>query len=172
MPEGQYVKCWNDFEILPGVAEAVCSLNHAGLRVIVVSNQRGIALGLYTAEDVDAIHEGLQQILSQRGGHVDRFYICPHDRGECDCRKPLTGMFRRAQADFPLVKADTSVMVGDSISDLEFGRRVGMRTIRIAGDPETGAADKAAGGYSADFLCGSLQEAASIILHSDTHTEN
>jgi D-glycero-D-manno-heptose 1,7-bisphosphate phosphatase len=171
MPEGQYVRCWNDFEILPGVADAVSRLNHAGLRVIVVSNQRGIALGLYTPEDVNAIHEGLQQILRQRGARVDRFYICPHDRGGCDCRKPLTGMFRRAQADFPSVKADTSVMVGDSISDVEFGRRVGMCTIRIVSGPETGAADKAPGGFSADFTCGSLQEAADIILHTDTSTE-
>ena len=64
MPEGSYVTSWADFQILPGVPEAIARLNRAGLRVIVVSNQRGIALGLYTAADVDAIHAGFQRILS------------------------------------------------------------------------------------------------------------
>ena len=92
MPEPRYVASWADFHILPGVPDAIARLNRAGLRVIVLSNQRGIALGLYTAADVEAIHSAFQRILSSNGAHIDAFFICPHDRGQCNCRKPLPGL--------------------------------------------------------------------------------
>ncbi len=100
MPEGRYVESWSDFHLLPGVAEAIGRLNRAGLRVVVVSNQRGIALGRYLAADVEAIHSSLQDLLKAHGAHVDGFYFCPHDKGQCNCRKPLPGLFQQAAADF------------------------------------------------------------------------
>ncbi len=103
--------------------------------MIVVSNQRGIALGLYAAADVEAIHARLQDELKLRGAHIDAFYFCPHDKDGCDCRKPLPGMFFAAQRAFPEIEAATSAMIGDSAVDVEFGRRRGMRTIFIDGDP-------------------------------------
>lgn len=159
MPEGSYVRTWSDFHLLPGAAEAVARLNRAGLRVIVVSNQRGIALGLYSAADVDAVHAGLQRLLSGNGAHVDGFYFCPHDKNACDCRKPLPGMFKQAQRDFPEIAVETSVMIGDSLSDIEFGKRLGMRTIFIEGHAERqkpGAEEAAA---KAELKFGSLAEA-------------
>ena len=75
MPEGTYVTSWDDFHILPGVPEAIARLNRAGLRVIVVSNQRGIALGLYSAADVEAIHLAFQRLLNSQGAHIDAFFI-------------------------------------------------------------------------------------------------
>lgn len=122
--------------MLPNAARAIRLLNQAGIRVIVVSNQRGIALGLYTAETVWAIHAELQRSLMPEGAHVDGFYFCPHDKGQCNCRKPLPGMFEQALADFPKINAATSVMIGDSKSDVEFGRRLGMITAFIIGTPE------------------------------------
>lgn len=163
MPEGKYVTSWAEFHLLPGVAEAIARLNHAGLRVIVVSNQRGIALGLYTAAQVEAIHDQLQETLKAHGAHVDAFYFCPHDKGQCDCRKPLPGMFEQAQKDFPEITAATSAMIGDSLSDIEFGRRLGMRTIFLDGDPERqqpGAAEAAA---LADARFPSLREAVEAL---------
>jgi D-glycero-D-manno-heptose 1,7-bisphosphate phosphatase len=136
MPEGRYVTSQNEFHLLPGVPEAVARLNRAGLRVVVASNQRGIALGLYTCADVEAIHGYLQRQLEDRGAHVDAFYFCPHDKGQCNCRKPLPGLFEQARADFPEIKVESSAMIGDSISDVEFGHRLGMRTVFIEGDPE------------------------------------
>lgn len=133
MPEGSYVTAWGDFHILPGVPEAIAALNQSGLRVIVVSNQRGIALGRYTAEDVEAIHAGLQQRLQAHGAHIDAFYFCPHDKGDCNCRKPLPGMFEQARRNFSDIDAATSVMIGDSLSDVEFGLGLGMLTIFIDG---------------------------------------
>ena len=163
MPEGSYVTAWADFRMLPGVPAAIAHLNQAGLRVIVVSNQRGIALGLYSAADVAAIHAKLQDALRANGAHVDAFYFCPHDKGQCDCRKPLPGMFERAQRDFQDITASTSVMVGDSLSDIEFGKRLGMRTILISGGEQRKAgAEEAA--ELADGRFASLPDAVEKLL--------
>lgn len=164
MPEGQYVTRWEDFRILPGVPEALRRLNQAGLRVVVVSNQRGIARGLYTAADVDAIHTRFQQILGVAGARIDAFFICPHDKGECNCRKPLPGLFDQAVARFPEIAASTSAMIGDSLSDIEFGQRLGMKTIFIEGDAESRAPDAEEAAKLADLRCASLAEAVDALL--------
>src|SRR5438309_4532592 len=132
--EGRYIADWSEFEILPGVEDAIAKLNRRGVRVLVTSNQRGIAVGLCTAEVVDEIHRRLQQHLSAYGARLDGFYYCPHDRGECDCRKPATGLFERAVRDFPEITPSTSVMIGDSLSDIEAARNFGCRSIFIEGD--------------------------------------
>lgn len=149
--------------MLPRVAESIAKLNQAGLRVIVVSNQRGIARGLYTAADVDAIHSRLQSLLQGHNAKIDGFYYCPHDKGQCNCRKPLPGLFDQAVADFPEIVAASSAMVGDSLSDIEFGRKLGMLTVFIDGDQERrGEADAAAA--MADIRVASLVEAVEALI--------
>ena len=133
-PEGQYVTAWQYFELLPHVPEAIARLNQAGLKVIVVTNQRGIALGLYTSADVDHIHTQLQLRLAECDAHIDAFYYCPHDKASCNCRKPLPGLFEQAQAQFPGITAATSIIIGDSLSDIQFGSNLGMQSIFIQGD--------------------------------------
>jgi len=140
LPEGRYVTSWSEFQPLPGVPQAIGRLNRAGVRVVVVSNQRGIALGLYTADDVRQIHSALQSWLQSHGAHIDAFYFCPHDAQQCNCRKPLPGLFDQARAEFPEIAAATSLMIGDSLSDIEFGRRLGMTTLFLEGD--SGAPDE------------------------------
>lgn len=164
MPEGKYVTSWAEFHLLGGVAEAIGMLNRAGIRVIVVSNQRGVALGLYTAKQVEAMHDNLQESLKGHEGHIDGFYFCPHDRLECNCRKPLPGLFLQAQRDFPEIAAATSAMIGDSDSDIEFGRRLGMQTIFIDGDSskQKAGAEKAAA--LADRRFDSLKDAVEALL--------
>jgi D-glycero-D-manno-heptose 1,7-bisphosphate phosphatase len=164
MPEGSYVTAWADFRVLPGVPEAVARLNRAGLRVIVVSNQRGIALGLYSAADVATIHANLQSTLKANGAHVDAFYFCPHDKGQCDCRKPLPGMFEQAKRAFPDITASTSAMVGDSLSDIEFGKRLGMRTVFIEGGAEQRKAWAEEAAELADGRFASLPDAVEALL--------
>jgi D-glycero-D-manno-heptose 1,7-bisphosphate phosphatase len=136
MPEGRYVTRWDEFQVLPGVPEAIGLLNGAGIPVIVVSNQRGIALGLYSEEDVREIHANFQGLLETQNAHIDGFYFCPHDNDGCNCRKPLPGMFEQAVADFPSITAAGSVMIGDSITDIDFGRRLGMTTVFLTGNAE------------------------------------
>jgi len=155
---------WADFHLLPGVVEAIGRLNRAGMRVIVVSNQRGIALGLYTAINVEAIHRSLQNFLLAHGAHVDGFYFCPHDKQQCNCRKPLHGMFEQAVAQFPEITAERSVMIGDSLSDIEFGRRLDMRTVFIDGDPIRQKPGAEVARALAGLCCESLSEAVNWLL--------
>jgi len=164
MPEGSYVTRWEEFRLLPGVPQAIALLNRARIRVIVVSNQRGVAKGLYSSESVEAIHARLQDALKADGAHIDGFYFCPHNKGECDCRKPLPGMFHQAQHDFPGIDAATSLMIGDSLSDVEFGRRLGMRTIFIDGDPTRQKSGANQAGQLADWRFPSLLDAVDWLL--------
>jgi D-glycero-D-manno-heptose 1,7-bisphosphate phosphatase len=164
MPEGRYVTRWDEFHLLPGVAEAIAMLNRAGVRVVVVSNQRGVALGLYSSDDVGNLHAQLQQELSKTGAHLDGFYFCPHEKNQCRCRKPFGGMFEQAVAEFPSITAATSLMIGDSKSDMEFGRRLGMQTVFIEGDAERQGPGADEARALADRRCKSLLEAVDEFL--------
>ena len=136
-PEGEYVTCLDQFQLLPGVEQAIAMLNHAGFTVILVTNQRGVALGRMALGDVDKIHVQLRSHLAQYGAHLDAIYVCPHDVGQCHCRKPEIGLFEQAFADFPGARPENSVMIGDSLSDIEAGIRMGMETIFVPGDTAT-----------------------------------
>jgi D-glycero-D-manno-heptose 1,7-bisphosphate phosphatase len=128
-PEGEYITSPGSFEFLPGAERAIELLASAGWRVIVVSNQRGVALGRMSLAGVEAVND--------RMGHlpIDAVLVCPHDRGECDCRKPGTGLFRQAQERFPEIQRERSVMIGDADSDMEAGRAIGARTFRVGPPP-------------------------------------
>lgn len=127
-PPHDYIKTGRELELLPGVPEAIRALNEAGYLVLVVTNQRGVARGLMTMADVDDIHRRLCEELARFGAHIDRIYVCPHDNGQCACRKPDIGLFLQAEQDYEIDKA-ASWMIGDSDSDREAGRRYGVRTI-------------------------------------------
>jgi D-glycero-D-manno-heptose 1,7-bisphosphate phosphatase len=169
LPEGSYVTSQSQFEILPGVIAAIAKLNRAGLRVVVVTNQRGIALELYTAADVLDIHAAFQRDLHAQGASVDAFYFCPHDKAQCDCRKPLPGLFHQAVAEFHDITPESSAILGDSWSDIEFGRRLGMFTVFIEGDATHRKPGSESARDSADASYASLPEAVDAIvaaLHS------
>ena len=133
--EGEYVTTPGELRLLPGAADAVRRLNDAGALVVVVSNQRGISLGRMTEGDLAAVHARLSDLLdTAAGGHVDAFMHCPHDVGECDCRKPGIGMLLGALRAFPDIDAARSVLIGDSESDVEAGRRFGVRSLQLGVD--------------------------------------
>jgi D-glycero-D-manno-heptose 1,7-bisphosphate phosphatase len=159
LPEGAYVSDWAQFQWLPGAVEAVARMNRAGLTVIVVSNQRGIALGRVSVEQLDLIHDQVRSHLARHGARLDAIYYCPHDHGECNCRKPGTGLFEQAAKDFPQVDAANSVVIGDSLSDIQAGHRLGMRTIFIQGEPDRQKAGAQAAASLADGVADSLQQA-------------
>jgi D-glycero-D-manno-heptose 1,7-bisphosphate phosphatase len=133
LPEGDYVTRWEEFEFLPDAASGLRLLKEAGLRLIVITNQRGIALGRLTEADLEEIHQRMRAELVQCGVRLDAIYHCPHDRGQCDCRKPAVGLFLKARHDFPDIDFAQSVMVGDSVTDLEAGNRLGCRCFLVAG---------------------------------------
>jgi D-glycero-D-manno-heptose 1,7-bisphosphate phosphatase len=163
-PEGEYVWRWQNFRVLDGVPEAIALLNHADMRVVVVTNQRGVALGRYTMADVEALHSEFQKLLAAHGARIDGFYVCPHGHEDCNCRKPLPGLFEQARADFPEIKAQTSVMIGDSRVDVEFGRRLGMKTILIGGADSQTRSELLQAGLPVDLVCSSLRAAVRAIL--------
>ena len=130
-PEGDYVKSPEELELLPGAAEAVAALNAAGLTVVVVTNQRGIALGRMTEDDLGRVHAKLREELAAAGARLDAIHHCPHEQDSCDCRKPRTGMFEAARRAMPQIDFARSVVIGDSWRDIEAGRAIGARTIGI-----------------------------------------
>ena len=129
--EGRYVWHWADFHLHAGVESAIAALNRSGRRVIIVTNQRGVALGFYRLEDVDALHARLQKHLETFGAHIDAFYVCPHDINQCNCRKPGTGLLEQAFRDAPNASTRNSLMIGDSLSDLQAARNFGLPSILI-----------------------------------------
>ncbi len=125
-----YVRTWEEFVYLPGAEEAIRRLKTDGWRVIVITNQRGIARGLIRQTDVDAIHA---RICSDLG--VDRVYVCPHDVGACTCRKPSTEFFLRARNDFPDIDFREAVVIGDADDDKEAAQAIGCASVRVGPPP-------------------------------------
>lgn len=164
LPEGAYVSDWAQFEWLPGVVEAIARMNRAGLTVIVVSNQRGVALGRLSVEQLELIHGQMRNHLGRHNARLDAIYYCPHVHGECHCRKPDIGLFEQATKDFPEIDAENSVVIGDSLSDIQAGRRLGMRTIFIQGEPDRQKAGAEAAASLADAVAASLLQAVEKYL--------
>jgi D-glycero-D-manno-heptose 1,7-bisphosphate phosphatase len=158
-----YVTRWEEFEILNGVFEAIKLLNNAGLLTIIITNQRGIARGLMSDGDLIAIHERFQKELHGCGAHLDAIYYCPHDVDSCDCRKPKTGLFERSLRDFPEICFKDSFVIGDSLSDIQAGNRLGCYSILIASGDTTLVHSKQAQGISDTLysaVCGLILQPA------------
>src|SRR5919198_5667057 len=166
-PDGQWITAIEELEVLPGAAEAVRRLNASGIPVAVVTNQRAIALGQLSEAGLERIHAALGARLARAGAHVDAFYHCPHDRGECDCRKPAPGLLAAATRDFGVAPAE-AVMIGDAATDVEAGRRAGTRTVLLSRDAIAPRAALAPQGPSAadgaDFVAPDLLAAVERLL--------
>ncbi len=120
--------------LLPGAAEAIHQLNQAGWLVITVSNQSGIARGLYDATDYQAVQRRLVELLAAHDARLDGAYFCPHHpefTGPCECRKPGLLLFRQAQAALGL-DLTRCCWVGDRLSDVEPARQFGGRGFLVA----------------------------------------
>lgn len=163
LPEGEYVSEWRDFHVLPGVEEAITVLNRHGVRVIVISNQRGIALGRTNQTDVETLHARLEERLAAAGAHIDAFYYCPHDQDECDCRKPKTGLFEQAFRDFPDMNRAACLVIGDSLSDVQAARALGLPSILVEGDSATRKPEWEHAVQLADVVAASLADAVTRI---------
>jgi D-glycero-D-manno-heptose 1,7-bisphosphate phosphatase len=165
-PEGEYVIRWEDFHILPGVAEGIALLNRAGFSVIVVTNQRGIAKGLMTEADLQQMHERMTDDLVRAGAKIDATFYCPHDiEPRCDCRKPAPGMLLSA-ARLHGIDLRTSWMIGDSDNDVGAGVNAGCKTARVIAPDATSSemAHISEATITADINASSLLDAIRQIL--------
>ncbi len=126
---GDYVTDPGAVELLDGAATAIRRLNDAGVWVGVVTNQRGVP-----AEAVEAVHGRLRELLADEGAYLDGIWVCPHQDGECDCRKPLPGLLLQARETNPDIDFGRAAIVGDSDRDIGAGRALGLVTVRIGAD--------------------------------------
>ena len=137
---GAYVRHWDEFEFMEDVPAAIASFSKIFGRIVVVTNQQGIGKGLMTAEQLVALHDKMYREIMKVGGRIDAVYFCPKLATENPiCRKPETGMAYQAQRNFPEINFKKSVMVGDSLSDMGFGSKVGMWNILVETNAETKA---------------------------------
>jgi D-glycero-D-manno-heptose 1,7-bisphosphate phosphatase len=137
-----YVHRIVDLELLPGVEAALARLQAAGFKLIVVTNQSGIARGIYSEQDYDAFTQALRAKLALGGVHLDEVYHCPHLEDAalpeyaqaCDCRKPRPGLLLQAQRELG-IDLGASFMVGDRLSDLQAGRNAGVARCYLIAEP-------------------------------------
>ena len=156
-----YVKNIDEFIFLDGVLDALKIFSRLFGRIIVVTNQRGIARGLMDAADLELINQYMVTEVKNNGGRIDSIYHCPHDKDEnCLCRKPEPGMLIEAQNDYPEIDFSKSVMVGDSDSDMELGRSKGLKNVFISDAAGADPAD-----VSADMLFPSLIDFARYLIN-------
>lgn len=131
--ENDYVKHWIEFEFIEGSIDAIKYLGSLFGKVVVVTNQQGIGKGLYRVEDLELIHKNMLYEIAYHGGKIDSVYFSPYLSSQNHpTRKPGIGMALDAQRDFPEIDFKKSLIVGDSISDMEFGRNAGMKTAFIS----------------------------------------
>jgi histidinol-phosphate phosphatase family protein len=133
-----YIRNVDEFRFYEGVLEAIPVLNRYFGQILLVTNQKGIGKGLMTTEDLKQIHGYMRTEMATYGGHIDKVYFAPDLENDSPNRKPNSGMAHQAKADFPAIDFSRSVMVGNKLSDMQFGRNVGMHTVFLATThPET-----------------------------------
>ena len=168
-----YLSAVADLRLIPGAGAAIKRLNDAGLMVVLVTNQSGIARGYFSEALLQEIHARLEQVLRDEGAKLDAIYYCPHHptagtshyTRECDCRKPGTGLIDQASRDLD-IDVGQSYVVGDKWSDVELGQRAGAHTILVRtgyGSDEEGNA-RPAHLKDPDFIAHTINEAAEWII--------
>jgi len=168
--------------LIAGAGSAVRAVNESGIPACVISNQSGIARGLFSEDDLVPIHEAFRRQLGALGARIDRIYYCPHHptqgigpyRVECECRKPRPGMLHRAAQDLGL-DLSRSYVIGDRIVDVQAAKNVGARGILVlTGYGMTSVEECRAQGVVPDCIAPSVREAVEFVLkdYKGVPTEN
>jgi len=119
-------------EFMPGAAESLRRLHELGFRLVIATNQSGVGRGLYTLDQLHRIHERLHDMVQSAGAALAGIYYCPHAPGDgCSCRKPAPGLLVQAASELGF-DPSAAIVVGDKLSDVEFGRRAGATTILLS----------------------------------------
>jgi D-glycero-D-manno-heptose 1,7-bisphosphate phosphatase len=126
-----YIKSVDEWRPIKGSLEAIARLTQAGYRIVVATNQSGIARGLFTTRTLFEIHDHLQRAATQAGGRIDAFFFCPHmAEAKCACRKPEPGMLVEVARRFNVSLQDT-YMVGDALRDVQAAAAAGARPVLV-----------------------------------------
>ena len=129
--DGPYLSDPDKFEMYPGVGNGMKKLKDNGFKIIVITNQSGIARGYFTKKQLSEIHERMKKEFHQFNVELDGIYYCPHHPDDgCNCRKPKTGLFDKAIKDHDII-VEKSYMIGDKIQDIEAGIKIGTKSILI-----------------------------------------
>lgn len=157
--------------------KAIKRLNDCGFKVFVVTNQPEIAKGFFGFDDLKKVHDKLVKVVSEDGGKIDGFYVCPHhpEKGwpgevvelkiECKCRKPKPGLLLQAAKEHD-IDLDKSWMVGDSKGDIVAGERAGARTVFVTAGGGSGAKQEKSLECKPDYTCENLDEASLLIVEN------
>ena len=136
--KGDYIRNWTEFNFYAESLAALPLLAQKFDRIIITTNQKGIGKGLMTVADLDLIHQNMTNQIMELGGRIDAVYYCPDLDNLSINRKPQPGMAYQAKEKFPSIDFTKSIMVGNRMSDMEFGRNAGMHTVFVATThPET-----------------------------------
>lgn len=147
-----YIHTWDEFRFYDGVKEALSIFNQLFGPIVVVTNQKGVGKGVTRLQDLELIHHNMINEVHAAGGRIDRVYFCPDLEDESPNRKPNPGMGLQAQQDFPAIAWDKAIMVGNTLSDMAFGRNLGMFTVFLTTTrPEVDITDN-----RIDLVCPSL----------------
>jgi len=178
-PDPGYIRSSDQFDLFPGVAQALSILKQAGARLIVVTNQSGVARGLFSIGDLNGIHAKLRRLLDEAGVSLDAIYVCPHHPDDsCECRKPNRGLIDQAAREQPVDLA-RSYVIGDHARDMELAKRVGSRSIlvttgavlpqQVEGLKTSGSAPDCVASSFAEAVDWLLSDARSRAAHQRTH---
>jgi len=162
----RYVASWGEFHFLPGVKKALRRLTEAGYRIFIVSNQAGVAKGIYSKETLDEITGNMLKEVSESGSKICAVYYCLHrDEDNCSCRKPKIGLLEKAikEQNIPKEVLSNSFFVGDSIRDIQTGKSADCQTILVFSGKEK-SGNQNAWLVQPDFAAKDLTEAVNIIL--------
>jgi D-glycero-D-manno-heptose 1,7-bisphosphate phosphatase len=126
-----FIKSPEEWQPIPGSLDAIARLNEFGYKVIVITNQSGLARGLFDLNTLEKIHDKMQASVKTSGGSIEAIYFCPHGPHDgCDCRKPGTGMLKAFARDYR-VPLEQLPFIGDSLKDIQAARAVGAQPMLV-----------------------------------------
>ena len=154
-------------QIYSGVSKGIRLLNEHGFKIIIITNQSGIARGFYSEKILEEIHKKLKIELKKENAKIDAIYYCPHHPNEnCNCRKPKPGLLEQAITDLNIDK-EKSYMIGDRMLDIEAGSKIGCKTILIPEDNEKIEKEMKRSSVIPDYICNSFFSGVKWILNRD-----
>ena len=127
--ENDYINSWEEFKFYEGAKAALAVFATKFKYIIIITNQRGVGRGITSIENLEEVHRNMSQAVSQAGGRIDGIYFCPDLDKNSTNRKPNAGMAFQAKNDFPDIDFSKTIMVGNNISDMAFGRAIGATTV-------------------------------------------